>query len=89
MLAPRYWGADYAADFDAVFPRLAKSHGVAFYPFLLDGVALDPALNQADGIHPNPAGVEVIVAQLAPRLGAMIELLAQQRAQSGAEASGG
>jgi acyl-CoA thioesterase-1 len=99
MLAPRNLGADYAADFDAVFPRLAKSHGVAFYPFLLDGVALDPALNQADGIHPNPAGVEVIVEHLAPRLGAMIEALAERRAHtsgkaadseaSGGEASGG
>ena len=89
MLAPRNLGAEYAAEFDAVFPRLAETHGVAFYPFLLDGVALDPALNQADGIHPNLAGVEVIVAQLAPRLGAMIEALTERRAQTGAEASGG
>jgi acyl-CoA thioesterase-1 len=89
MLAPRNLGADFAAEFDAVFPRLAETHGVAFYPFLLDGVALDPALNQADGIHPNPAGVEVIATRLAPRLGAMIEALARQRAQTGHEASGG
>jgi acyl-CoA thioesterase-1 len=82
MLAPRNLGADYAADFDAVFPRLAEKHGVAFYPFLLDGVALDPALNQADGIHPNPAGVAVIVDRLAPRLSAMIEALARQRSQA-------
>ncbi len=83
MLAPRNLGADYTAEFDAVFPRLADRHGVAFYPFLLDGVAMDPALNQADGIHPNPAGVEVIAKRLAPRLGAMIEALAQRRAQTG------
>jgi len=89
MLAPRNLGADYAADFDAVFPRLAKSHNVAFYPFLLDGVALDPALNQADGIHPNPAGVEVIVERLAPRLGAMIEALAERRAHTSGEAARG
>ena len=82
MLAPRNLGADYAADFDAVFPRLAEKHGVAFYPFLLDGVALDPALNQADGIHPNPAGVAVIVDRLAPRLGAMIEALAKRQSQA-------
>jgi acyl-CoA thioesterase-1 len=82
MLAPRNLGADYAADFDAVFPRLVETHGVAFYPFLLDGVAMDPALNQADGIHPNAAGVEVIARRLAPRLGAMIEALAQRRAQT-------
>ena len=89
MLAPRNLGADYADAFDAVFPRLAESHGVAFYPFLLDGVALDPALNQADGMHPNAAGVEVIVKRLAPRLGAMIEALAKQRAQTDGGASGG
>ena len=89
MLAPRNLGADYTAEFDAVFPRLAETHGVAFYPFLLDGVALDPALNQADGIHPNAAGVEVIVERLVPRLGAMIEALAERRTQTGGEASGG
>ena len=89
MLAPRNLGADYAADFDAVFPKLAETHGVAFYPFLLDGVAMDPALNQADGIHPNPAGVEVIAGRLAPRLGAMIAALAQRRAQGRAQTGGG
>ncbi len=89
MLAPRNLGADYAAAFDAVFPRLAEKHGVAFYPFLLDGVAMDPALNQDDGIHPNAAGVEVIAERLAPRLGAMIEALAERRLQAGGAASGG
>jgi acyl-CoA thioesterase-1 len=88
MLAPRNLGTDYAADFDAVFPRLAEKHGVAFYPFLLDGVALDPALNQADGIHPNPAGVAVIVDRLAPRLGAMIEALAKRQSQAGGGSGG-
>ncbi len=89
MLAPRNLGADYVTEFDAVFPRLAESHGVAFYPFLLDGVALDPALNQADGMHPNAAGVAVIVERLTPHLGALIEALAERRAQTGGGASGG
>jgi acyl-CoA thioesterase-1 len=89
MLAPRNLGADYAADFDAVFPRLAEKHGLDFYPFLLEGVALDPALNQDDGIHPNAAGVEIIAARLAPHLGAMIKTLAAQRRQAGGAASGG
>ena len=66
MLAPRNLGADYAAAFDAVFPRLAEKHGVALYPFLLDGVAMDPALNQADGIHPNARGIAVIVDRITP-----------------------
>ncbi len=68
MRAPRNLGQDYAAEFDAVFPSLAEKHGVAFYPFFLDGVALDPALNQADGIHPNAAGVAVIVERILPTL---------------------
>ena len=40
--------------------------GVLFYPFILDGVALNPKLNQADGMHPNPAGVKIIVARMLP-----------------------
>jgi acyl-CoA thioesterase-1 len=82
MLAPRNLGADYVADFDAIFPRLAEKHGIAFYPFFLDGVVMDPALNQADGIHPNAAGVRVIAERIAPRLGAMIEAL-RDRARDG------
>jgi acyl-CoA thioesterase-1 len=73
MLAPRNLGADYAAEFDAVFPRLAAKHGVAFYPFFLDGVAMQPGLNQSDGIHPNGTGVRVIVQRILPRLLGVIE----------------
>jgi acyl-CoA thioesterase-1 len=66
MKGPRNFGPDYAAQFDAVFPRLAKKYDVLFYPFFLEGVALDPKLVQADGLHPNPQGVEVIVKRIAP-----------------------
>jgi acyl-CoA thioesterase-1 len=66
MQAPPNLGRAYADAFKAVFPRLAARHGVAFYPFFLDGVAAQPALNQADGIHPNPAGVQVIVERFTP-----------------------
>ena len=52
--------------FDAVFPALAREYGVPLYPFFLDGVALDRALNQADGMHPNAEGVRVIVSRLLP-----------------------
>ena len=68
MLAPPNLGADYGAAFNAVFPRLAKKHRVALYPFFLDGVATRPALNQADGIHPNARGVEVMVDRIAPHV---------------------
>ena len=66
MLAPRNLGADYAARFDAIYPELAERHDAHLYPFLLDGVATVAALNQADGLHPNAAGVEVIVERMLP-----------------------
>ena len=66
MMAPRNLGREYGERFDAIYPELAARRGVALYPFLLDGVATVAALNQADGIHPNPAGVEVIVERMLP-----------------------
>ncbi len=66
MRAPGNWGRDYQHDFDAIYPRLAEKYHVALYPFILDGVALDPALNQGDGLHPNAKGVAVVVERLAP-----------------------
>jgi acyl-CoA thioesterase-1 len=66
MLAPPNLGRDYGDEFNAVFARVAEQHGVALYPFFLDGVAADPALNQADGLHPNAQGVERIVARILP-----------------------
>ena len=59
MLAPRNLGPDYARAFDAIYPDLAGTHGLVFYPFFLDGVAADPKLNQRDGLHPTAAGVDV------------------------------
>lgn len=66
MLAPRNLGPDYGARFDAIYPDLAERHGALLYPFLLDGVATVAELNQADGLHPNEAGVEVIVERILP-----------------------
>lgn len=66
MKAPRNLGAGYAQQFDSIYPRLAEQFGDILYPFILDGVVLDPRLNQADGIHPNAAGVKVIVARMLP-----------------------
>ncbi|MCG9917047.1 MAG: arylesterase [Phenylobacterium sp.] len=71
MQAPPSYGR-YAADFDAVFADLARTYDVPLYPFLLDGVALDPALNQPDGIHPNAEGVKVIAQRLAPAVTAAL-----------------
>ena len=72
MRAPGNFGADYEAAFSAVYERLAARHGVAFYPFFLEGVALVPELNQADGIHPNAAGVAEIVRRMVPHVVALI-----------------
>ena len=66
MHAQHNLGAEYVKEFDGIYPRLAKDYPVIFYPFILDGVALNPKLNQADGMHPNPAGVKVIVARILP-----------------------
>jgi acyl-CoA thioesterase-1 len=66
MQAPRNLGPEYARQFDPIYPKLAKQYGALLYPFVLDGVALNPKLNQADGIHPNPAGVKIIVGKLLP-----------------------
>ena len=80
MQAPRNMGRDYARDFDGIYPALASTHPVVFYPFFLDGVAADPKLNQGDGMHPNADGVDVIVARILPRVE---ELIVRSRAVRG------
>ena len=57
MRSPTNWGDNYAEDFDAIFPDLAKEHALLFYPFFLDGVVFNAKLNQHDGMHPNAKGV--------------------------------
>ena len=66
VLAPRNLGSDYYEVFDAIYPELAEEFDLLLYPFILDGVATKPSLNQQDGIHPNEAGVAVIVGNLLP-----------------------
>jgi len=72
MLAPSNWGAQYEHDFDRIYPELAKAHNLPLYPFFLDGVAMDPALNQPDGLHPNERGVAILVDRIAPLVAKMI-----------------
>jgi acyl-CoA thioesterase-1 len=76
MLAPPSLGADYGDRFKAVFAKLGARQGVIFDPFFLQNVAEHPALLQADGIHPNAAGVDVEVARLLPIL---LQLIGQAR----------
>ncbi len=79
MLAPPNLGRDYADRFNALFGRIAKMNGAVFYPFLLDGVAAVPALNQADRIHPTPKGVAVIVEKITPYMVTLIDQVQARR----------
>jgi acyl-CoA thioesterase I len=72
MLAPSNWGAQYERDFDAIYPELAKEHGIPLYPFFLDGVAMNPAFNQPDGLHPNAKGVGILVDHIAPLVAQLV-----------------
>ncbi|CCG42973.1 arylesterase [Magnetospirillum molischianum] len=80
MLAPPNYGRDFETAFNAVFPRLAKAHGVVFYPFYLDGVAGKPELNQPDGLHPTAAGIDVIVARILPSVRTLLDRFAARTA---------
>jgi acyl-CoA thioesterase-1 len=73
MLAPRNLSDSYGKAFDAIYPDLAKEYGVALYPFFLDGVATDPALNQDDGMHPTAAGVTKIVGLILPYVEKLVD----------------
>ncbi len=78
--APRNMGKDYVDAFRAIYPDLAERYGLIFYPFFLDGVALNDGLLQEDGIHPNAKGVAVIVENMLPKVD---ELLAQVKTKDG------
>jgi acyl-CoA thioesterase-1 len=78
MLAPPNYGLAYGTAFKAIFPRLADKHHVAFYPFFLEGVAGRADLNQRDGLHPNAAGVAVIVEGILPAVEDLLETINQQ-----------
>lgn len=68
MMAPRNLGPDYIRAFDAIYPDLQRKYGVPLYPFFLDGVLQKPGLTLADGMHPSPKGVDVIVAGILPAI---------------------
>lgn len=68
MRAPPNMGEDYARAFEGMYTRQAEKHGAILYPFFLEGVAAEASLNQADGMHPNAAGVDRIVARTLPHV---------------------
>lgn len=76
MLAPPNLGPEYGQEFNQIYGDLARRHEVALYPFFLQGVVATPELNQPDGLHPNEAGVAVVVKNL---LGSVKKLIAEIR----------
>lgn len=79
MLAAPNLGPDFAGAFDGIYPRLAERHGLALYPFLLEGVAAQDGLLLDDGMHPNPAGVDRMVEGIMP----LVERELAERAAEG------
>ena len=73
MIAPPNMGADYAAGFNPIYQTLADKYQIKLYPFFLDGVAADKKLLLDDGMHPNPQGVKVMVANILPAVKAMLD----------------
>ncbi len=79
MLAAPNLGAAYGEAFNGLYPALAAKYDALFYPFFLDGVAGDQALNQADGIHPNAQGVDVVVERILPSVESLIDRIEKSR----------
>ncbi|WP_425374360.1 arylesterase [Lichenihabitans psoromatis] len=72
MMALPSLGKQYGDEFQAIYPALAQQHGVPLYPFFLNGVAQNPQLKLADGLHPNEAGVAVLVQNILPSVEALV-----------------
>ena len=81
MLAPPNMGEEYGARFNALYPELAARHNAVFFPFFLEGVAADPALNLEDGIHPNEEGIEVIVRNISPFVDQLVAKISAEENQ--------
>lgn len=79
MVAPPNYGAEYATQFNTIFPDLARTYDVPLYPFFLEGVAADTKLNQADGMHPTAAGIAVIVKNIMPTVESFVREISAQK----------
>jgi acyl-CoA thioesterase-1 len=80
MRAAPNLGAEFGKRFDAIYPELAAKHAVLLYPFLLDGIAANAALNQRDGIHPTAAGVDRMVTGILPKVEELVARIRQRSA---------
>jgi len=79
MYAPPNYAEAFVKEFNQIFPDIAKAYDLPLYPFFLDGVVTDSKLEQGDGLHPNAAGVEVIVERILPTVEAFLTKVAAQR----------
>jgi len=75
MRIPPNYGPDFTGRFAAIYPHLAREEGVPLVPFLLEGVGGDPALNQADGMHPTAQGDQRLADTVLPYLRRVVESL--------------
>jgi acyl-CoA thioesterase I len=80
MRAPANWGPEYKSAFDAIYPDLATKHGVALYPYFLEGVRLEPALLQSDGLHPTAKGVAEIIKRILPSVESQLARITERKA---------
>jgi acyl-CoA thioesterase-1 len=81
MKMPPNYGREYTEAFEAIYPALAAQHDLPLIPFLLDGVAGDPALNFPDGIHPTADGHKI----MAETVWSVLQPVLEQRLPSTAE----
>jgi acyl-CoA thioesterase-1 len=79
MMAPRNLGKVYYDDFDASYAEIAEKYNCILYPFYLDGVVMNRKLNQADQLHPNAEGVDVIVSRITPTVEKLIDRVVASR----------
>ncbi|WP_239025017.1 arylesterase [Rhodoligotrophos defluvii] len=80
MIAPPNMGKDYGEAFNPIYSRLAQQHDALLYPFFLEGVATDAALNLDDGMHPNAKGIAAIVERITPLVEQLLERAEAARA---------
>ncbi len=82
MRALANYGPEYTEAFDTLYPQLAEEFDAVLYPFFLEGVVQIPELNQPDGLHPNGAGVRVIVEGITPKVIELLQRVEQARSQT-------
>jgi len=81
MRAAPNMGADYQKAFDGIYPDLAREFGTLYYPFFLEGVAGTRGLNLPDGIHPTAAGIDIIVANILPKVEELVQRASRRAGQ--------